>query len=253
MDLSSKRGLIIGVANQSSIAFGCAQVLAEAGASLCVTYQNEKTLKYVQPLLERLDNPLSCQLDVCSPDDIAALVQQLEKEWGKLDFLIHSVAWSPLDELHGRVIDSSSEGFLKAMDVSCHSFIRMAKAVEPLMADGGTLITMSYYGSQKVIDHYNLMGPVKAALESSVRYMAAELGDKGIRVHTVSPGPMPTRAGSGIKDFDHLMDDAVEHSPLHTLANPTDVGNLVSFLVSDAAKHMTGHLLYVDAGEHIMY
>lgn len=252
MSLEGRKGLVVGIANDKSIAYGCAKALRELGADLCVTYMNEKSLQYMGPLADRLGAELILPLDVSSAAEMDALFETLENTWGKLDFVIHSVAWSPLEELHGRLTDSSSEGFCKAMDISCHSFIRMAKKAEALMTDGGTLITMSYYGSEKVVDHYNMMGPIKAALESSTRYLAAELGERNIRVHSISPGPMPTRAASGIQQFDQLMDDAIARSPLHKLGTPEDVGNLAAFLVSDMGERLTGNVIYVDAGHHVM-
>ncbi len=252
LSLEGRKGLVVGIANDKSIAYGCAQALKELGADLCVTYMNEKSLQYMGPLADRLGAELILPLDVSSEAEMDELFQAIERTWGKLDFVVHSVAWSPLEELHGRLTDSTSEGFCKAMDISCHSFIRMAKRAEGLMKDGGTLVTMSYYGSEKVVDHYNMMGPIKAALESSTRYLAAELGEKNIRVHSISPGPMPTRAASGIDHFDQLMEQSIERSPLHKLATPEDVGNLVAFLISDLGQRMTGNLVYVDAGDNIM-
>jgi len=251
MDLTGKKGLIVGIANSHSIAYGCASVLHKAGAELCVSYLNEKSRPYVAPLAEEL-NATMVPLDVSEPGQMEAVFETLAEQWGELDFVIHAVAWSPLDELHGRLVDTSSEGFSKAMDISCHSFIRMAKCAEPLMKNGGTLLTMSYYGSEKVVDHYDMMGPIKAALESSVRYLAFELGSKNIRVHSISPGPMPTRAASGIEKFDQLMEDAVQRSPLHQLGRPEDVGNMAAFLVSDMAARLTGSVEFVDAGHHIV-
>jgi len=251
MDLTGKKGLIVGIANSHSIAYGCASVLRKAGAELCVSYLNEKSRPYVAPLAEEL-NATMVPLDVAEPGQMEAVFETLAEQWGELDFVVHAVAWSPLDELHGRLVDTSSEGFSKAMDISCHSFIRMAKCAEPLMKNGGTLLTMSYYGSEKVVDHYDMMGPIKAALESSVRYLAFELGSKNIRVHSISPGPMPTRAASGIEKFDQLMDDAVQRSPLHQLGRPEDVGNMAAFLVSDMAARLTGSVEFVDAGHHIV-
>jgi len=252
LSLEGRKGLVVGIANDKSIAYGCAKALRELGADLCVTYQNEKALNYMGPLADRLGAELILPLDVSSQPEMDELFDTIERTWGKLDFVIHSVAWSPLHELHGRLTDSTPEGFSQAMDISCHSFIRMAKRSEQLMKDGGTLVTMSYYGSEKVVEHYNIMGPIKAALESSTRYLAAELGEKNIRVHSISPGPMPTRAASGIDQFDQLMEHAIDRSPLHQLATPEDVGNLVAFLISDMGKRMTGNLIYVDAGDNIM-
>ncbi|SIS88414.1 enoyl-ACP reductase FabI [Neptunomonas antarctica] len=251
--LEGKRGIVLGIANRHSIAYGCAEVLRELGAELCVTYLNEKAKPFVTPLAETLTAKLFLPCDVSKPGELEAVFAEVEKEWGTIDFVVHSIAWSPLDELHGRLVDSSDKGFSMAMDISCHSFIRAARLAEPLMKEnGGALITMTYYGSEKVVDHYGMMGPVKAALESSVRYLASELGGSGIRVHSVSPGPMPTRAGSGITDFDGLMTDAVTRSPLHRLGSPQDVGRLTAFLISDWASSQTGSQLFVDAGHHIM-
>jgi enoyl-[acyl-carrier protein] reductase I len=174
------------------------------------------------------------------------------ERWGRLDFVLHSIAYAPASELHGRVADTSRDGFARAMDISCHSFVRMARLAEPLMDQGGALLTMSFVGADQVIPHYGVMGPVKAALESSVRYLAAELGPRGIRVNAVSPGPIPTRAASGIPGFDDLMADARERAPLQRAITLEDVGTLSAFLVSDAARSITGHTLYVDNGFHIL-
>lgn len=251
--IAGKRGIILGIANRHSIAFGCAKVLHELGAELCITYLNEKSKPYVQPLADVLSPALFLPCDVSNPGELEAVFEAAEKEWGTIDFVIHSIAWSPLAELQGRLVDTSGDGFSKAVDISCHSFIRSAKQAERLMKErGGTLITMSYYGADKVVAHYDMMGPIKAALESSVRYLAAELGESKIRVHSISPGPMPTRAASGLAEFTLLMDAAIEHSPLHQLATPDDVGHMVAFLISDWAKAQTGSLIYVDAGHHIM-
>ncbi|PXF31669.1 short-chain dehydrogenase [Pokkaliibacter plantistimulans] len=254
VDLKGKVGLVLGIANEQSIAFGCAQALRQAGAALCVTYLNDKARPHVEPLAQRLQAELLLPCDVRQPGQLEAVFAAMAEHWGKLDFVVHSIAWSPLDELHGRLLDSTAEGFAQAMDVSCHSFVRAARLAEPLMqqAGGGTLLTMSYYGADKVVAHYNLMGPVKAALESASRYLAAELGSSGIRVHALSPGPMPTRAASGIEQFDQLLDKGRHHSPLQRLGTPEDVGHLAAFLVSDLGAHLTGSTLFVDAGLNIM-
>ncbi|WP_249292872.1 SDR family oxidoreductase, partial [Achromobacter ruhlandii] len=173
-------------------------------------------------------------------------------EWGGLDFVLHSIAYAPRDDLHGRVTDCSRAGFLTAMDVSCWSFIRMAKLAEPLMPGGGALFCMSYYGSQMVVEHYNMMGPVKAALESATRYLAAELGPQGIRVHAISPGPLKTRAASGIAEFDALLDRAQAKAPARSLVSIDDVGEATAWLATDAARRMTGQTLYIDGGYHII-
>jgi enoyl-[acyl-carrier protein] reductase I len=252
LSLKGKRGLILGIANRHSIAYGCAKVMAELGAELCITYLNEKARPYVEPLAQELGATLFLPCDVSVDGELEAVFHEMEKHWGTLDFAIHSIAWSPLDELHGRLVDSSADGFGKAMDISCHSFVRMAKQAERLMPDGGTLLTMSYEGAEKVVEHYNLMGPIKAALDSCARYLAAELGEQQIRVHSISPGPIPTRAASGIDHFDALMDDATSKSPLHRLGSLEDVGALAAFLVSDLAKTQTGNRIFVDAGRHLI-
>ncbi|TCK05902.1 enoyl-ACP reductase FabI [Marinobacterium mangrovicola] len=252
LSLEGKRGLILGIANRHSIAYGCAKVLAELGAELCITYLNEKAKPYVQPLADELGAKMLLPCDVSIEGELEAVFHEMEKHWGNIDFAVHSIAWSPLDELHGRLVDSSGDGFCKAMDISCHSFVRMANQSQRLMPEGGTLLTMSYEGAEKVVDHYNLMGPIKAALDSCARYLASELGEQQIRVHSISPGPMPTRAASGIDHFDELMDDATSKSPLKRLGTPDEVGSLAAFLISDLAKTQTGNRIFVDAGRHLI-
>ncbi len=248
--LKGKRGLVVGIANADSIAYGCAVKLRAFGADLAVTYLNEKAEKHVRPLAEQLQAQIIAPMDVQQPGALEALFDRIAQEWGRLDFVIHSIAFAPRDDLHGRVVDCSPEGFAQAMHVSCWSFLRMAKLAEPLMSQGGVLVTMSYYGSDKVVGNYNMMGPVKAALEASVRYAAAELGDKGIRAFAVSPGPLKTRAASGIAQFDELVQMAQERAPQHRLVDIAEVGRVVSFLVGGASSGMTGDTIYVDAGLH---
>lgn len=250
--LKGRRGLVIGVANGDSIAFGCAAKLRAFGADIALTYLNDKAKPHVEPLAKQLDASLLLPLDVMQPGQMAAVFEQIRSAWGSLDFVIHSIAFAPRDDLHGRIVDCSQVGFLQAIQVSCHSFIEAAHHAEPLMNRGGALITMSYYGADKVVNNYNLMGPVKAALESSVRYMAKELGEKDIRVFAVSPGPLRTRAASGIGHFDELIDMAVTRSPGHRLVDIAEVGRAVAFLVGGGASGMTGDVVYVDAGLHIM-
>jgi len=250
--LRGKRGLVVGVANGDSIAFGCAAKLRAFGADIALTYLNEKSRTYVEPLARQIDATLVLPLDVTQPGQMQALFDRLRDTWGSLDFVIHSIAFAPRDDLHGRIIDCSQSGFLQAMQVSCHSFIEMAHHAEPLMNPGGALVTMSYYGADKVVNNYNLMGPVKAALESAVRYMAKELGEKDIRVYAVSPGPLRTRAASGIAHFDELIDMAVTRAPGHRLVDIAEVGRAVAFLVGGGASGMTGDVIYVDAGLHNM-
>ena len=250
--LRGRRGLVVGIANEHSIAFGCAAKLRAFGAELAVTYLNEKSEPYVRPLAEELKASLVLPLDVERPGQLEAVFDRIRETWGRLDFVIHSIAFAPRADLHGRVVDCSSAGFLQAMRVSCYSFIEMSRLAEPLMTEGGTLLTMSYYGADKVVNNYNMMGPVKAALEASTRYLAAELGEKGIRVFAVSPGPLKTRAASGIAQFDELVDAAVSRAPAHRLVEIAEVGRVVAFLVGGAASGMTGDTIYVDAGLHIV-
>lgn len=250
--LRGKRGLVVGIANEHSIAFGCAAKLRAFGAEVAITWLNEKAERFVRPLAEQLEASLAMPLDVEQPGALEAVFARIAEEWGELDFVVHSIAFAPREDLHGRVVDASAAGFGLAMDVSCHSFIRMARLAEPLMQAGGTLLTVTFYGSERVVDRYNLMGPVKAALESSVRYLAAELGPKGIRAHALSPGPIRTRAASGIDRFDALLAAAAEKAPQHHLADIDDVGALARFLVSDAARRITGTVIPVDGGAHVM-
>jgi enoyl-[acyl-carrier protein] reductase I len=250
--LEGKRGLIVGIANENSIAWGCAKAFRAFGAEVAVTYLNDKAKKHVEPLALELDAPILMPLDVNIPGQMEAVFERISGQWGELDFALHSIAFSPKDALHGRVVDVSRDGFLATLDVSCWTFIRMAHLAEPLMRRGGTLFTMTYYGSQMVVKNYNIMGVAKAALESSVRYLAAELGPKGIRVHAISPGPLATRAASGIPEFDALLDKAKEKAPTRSLVSIDDVGVATAFLAHDAAKLITGETLYVDGGYHII-
>ena len=250
--LRGKRGLVVGVANGDSIAFGCAAKLRAFGAEIALTYLNDKARPHVEPLAQQIEAGLLLPLDVTQPGQLQAVFELIGEEWGNLDFVIHSIAFAPRADLHGRIIDCSQAGFLQAMQVSVHSFIEMAHHAEPLLNPGGALVTMSYHGADKVVDHYNIMGPVKAALESSVRYLANELGERDIRVFAVSPGPLRTRASSGIDQFDELIDKAVTRSPGRRLVDIAEVGRVVAFLVSGATSGMTGDVIYVDAGLHIM-
>jgi enoyl-[acyl-carrier protein] reductase I len=250
--LEGKRGLVVGIANEQSIAWGCAKAFRALGAELAVTYLNEKAKAYVHPLAEALDSKIFMPLDVRSPDQMPAVFERIARDWKTLDFVVHSIAFSPKDTLCGRVVDAPQDGFLTTMDISCWSFIRMAHLAEPLMPNGGTLFTMTYYGSQMVVENYNIMGVAKAALEAAVRYIAAELGPKGIRVHAISPGPLATRAASGIPEFDELLDKAKAKAPARSLVSIDDVGAATAFLAHDAAKLITGETLYIDGGYHIM-
>ena len=252
VDLRGKRGLIVGIANEQSIAAGCAEAFSCCGARLAATYLNEKAKGWVEPVADRLGAEWLAPCDVREPGQLEALFDQVRDRWGGLDFLLHSIAFAPRDDLHGRVVDSSAEGFGIAMDVSCHSFLRMAKLAEPLMAQGGCLLCVTFYGSERVVENYNLMGPVKAALESATRYIAAELGPQGIRAHAISPGPIATRAASGIARFDELLERAAAQTPVGQLVTIEDVGGLAAFLVSDAASRITGTVIPVDGGQHLL-
>lgn len=251
-NLEGKKGLVIGIANDASIAYGCAKAFHAQGAELAVTYLNDKAKKYVEPLAKEVEATIFEPCDFLVEGQMEAVFEKIEKEWGKLDFILHSVAYAPLEDLHGRYIDCSKEGFLMAMDISCHSFVRMAKLAEPLMGNGGTMLTVTFYGSEKVVENYNMMGPVKAALESSVRYLAADMGPKGISVNALSPGPLKTRAGSGLKRFDKMMQEAAEKAPQQCLVDIDEIGGLAAYLVTERAKAITGDAIYVDGGYHIM-
>jgi enoyl-[acyl-carrier protein] reductase I len=250
--LDGKRGLIAGIANDQSIAWGCAKAFRALGSELAITYLNDKAKKHVEPLAREVEAAIVMPLDMRVPGQLEAVFDRISEEWRSLDFVIHSIAFSPKEALQGRVVDVPREGFLSTMEISCWSFIRMAQLAEPLITNGGTLFTMTYYGSQMVVENYNIMGPAKAALECAVRYMAAELGPKGIRVHAISPGPLATRAASGIPEFDELLAKAKVKAPSRSLVSIDDVGFATAFLAHDAARLITGSTLYVDGGYHII-
>ena len=250
--LQGTKALVVGIANEHSIAYGCAKAFAELGAEVAITYANEKTRSYVEPLARELQAPIFMPLDVTQPGQLEAVFAEIERQWGTLDIMVHSIAWAPKEDLQGGLLDSSAEGFGLAMDISCHSFVRMARLAAPLMHNGGTMFAMSYYGANKVVPNYNLMGPVKAALEACCRYLAYELGPKGIRVHAISPGPLKTRAASGLKDFDLLLNEAAQRAPLGELVDIMDVGFTCAYLATPYARRLSGETLYVDGGVHIM-
>jgi enoyl-[acyl-carrier protein] reductase I len=251
-DLKGKKGLVMGIANDQSIAWGCARAMRSLGADIAVTYLNDRAEPFVRPLAETLGSPLICRCDVEQPGELDAVFEAVRATWGRLDFVLHAIAYAPKDDLHGRVVDCSAAGFSRAMDVSCHSFIRMARLAEPLMTEGGTLLATSFLGGQKVVSHYNLMGPVKAALEAVVRDLAVELGPHGIRVHALSPGPIATRAASGIEHFDELLADAEARSPQRHRVTTDDVGRVAAGLVSDWSRGMTGNVVFIDGGTHVL-
>lgn len=250
--LQGKKVLVCGVANDSSIAWGCARAFRELGADIAITYLNDKARGYVEPLAREVGARIFTPLDVAVPGQLEAVFDRIAQEWGELDSFVHSIAWAPYEDLRGGLLNCSAEGFAKAMDVSCHSFVRMARLAAPLMKNGGTMFAMSYYGANKVVSNYNVMGPVKAALEASARYLAYELGPQGIRVHPVSPGPLKTRAASGLKDFDLLLTEAAQRAPLGELVDIMDVGFTCAYLATPYARRLSGETVYVDGGVHIM-
>jgi enoyl-[acyl-carrier protein] reductase I len=251
-NLQGKKGLVIGIANEESIAWGCAQAFHEAGAELAITYLNERAEPYVRPLAEKVNAEIIMPLNVQNEVQMNALFNTIRQNWGKLDFLLHSIAFAPKEDLEGRIVDCSREGFLTAMDISCYSLIPLARLAEPLMVNGGALLTTTYVGGEKVVEHYGVMGPIKAALEAVVKYLAAEMGEKKIRVNALSPGPIPTRAASAILDFEALLQLARQKSPEHETICIQSVGAYARFLVSDEASLVTGSIVYIDAGFNIM-
>lgn len=250
--LTGLKGLVVGIANQHSIAWGCAEAFKAAGAELAVTYLNIKAEPHVRPLAESVNAPVVLPMDVENDAEVEAVFKTIEAQWGKLDFLLHSIAFAPMQDLHGRVVDSSREGFNRAMDVSCHSLIRLSRLAAPLMKNGGAIITMSYEGANQIAPHYGIMGLAKASLEAATRALAAELGSSQITVNAISPGPIATRAASGIQDFDMLMQDTIDHAPLHRLVTIEEVGALATLLASPSGRAITGDVILIDAGRHIM-
>jgi enoyl-[acyl-carrier protein] reductase I len=250
--LAGRKALVIGVANDQSIAYGCARAFRELGADIGVTYLNEKARRFVEPLAKEVEASLFMPLDVATPGALEAVFDEVASKWGRLDILVHSIAFAPKGDLQGGLLNCSADGFAKAMDVSCHSFVRMAKLAAPLMREGGTMFAMSYYGANKVVPTYSVMGPVKAALEACCRYLAYELGPQRIRVHPISPGPLKTRAASGLKDFDILLTEAAQRAPLGELVDIMDVGFTCAYLATPYARRLSGETVYVDGGVHIM-
>jgi enoyl-[acyl-carrier protein] reductase I len=250
--LAGKKALVVGIANEDSIAFGCAKAFRAQGADLAITFQNVKAESYVRPIAEKLETDIILPLDVREAGQFSDLFDAVRQTWGHIDICLHSIAFCPKQDLQSRVVDCSRDGFLTAMEISVYSFIRMVRCAEPLMRDGGVCMTMSFFGAEKVVEHYNIMGPVKAALEAVTRYMAADLGPKGIRVHALSPGPLKTRAASGIGHFDELMNEAAERAPTQHLTTIEDVGAYAAFLASAEAGNVTGGIHYIDGGYHVV-
>jgi enoyl-[acyl-carrier protein] reductase I len=250
--LAGQKALVIGIANEDSIAYGCAKAFRSLGADLAVSWLNEKARRFVEPLAQELEAPITAEVDVSVPGQLEAIFEQIRTRWGRLDILVHSIAFAPKADLQGGLLNCSAEGFAKAMDVSCHSFVRMAKLAAPLMTNGGAMFAMSYVGANRVVGNYNVMGPVKAALEAACRYLAFELGPRGIRVHAISPGPLKTRAASGLKNFELMLDEAAHKAPLGELVDIMDVGYACAYLATPFARRVTGGLVYIDGGANLI-
>ncbi|SDA27928.1 Enoyl-[acyl-carrier-protein] reductase [NADH] [Methylobacterium sp. UNC378MF] len=250
--LAGKVGLVVGVANTHSIATGCARAFRAAGAELALTYLDDRALPFVEPVSREVEAAVLAPLDVERDGQLEAVMDRISAAWGRLDFLLHAIAYCPSEDLHGRVVDCSRAGFARAMDISVHSLIRMTRLAEPLMRGGGSILTVSYYGAEKVVEHYNVMGPVKAALEATVRSLAAELGPKGIRVNALSPGPIATRAASGLDRFEDLLATARARAPERRLVTIEEVGAVAALLAGDAAQGVTGNVTFIDGGLNVV-
>ena len=250
--LAGKRGLVMGVANNRSIAWGIAKAAREAGAELAFTFQGDALEKRVRPLAAELGAAVVGHCDVTDAASIDAVFAEVQRLWGKIDFVVHCIAFSDKDELTGRYVDTSEANFNKSLNISCFSFTAVAQRAEKLMTEGGSLLTLSYYGAEKWMPHYNVMGVAKAALEASVRYLAADLGEKNIRVNAISAGPIKTLAASGIGDFRYILKWNEYNAPLRRTVTIEEVGDTAAFLLSDMSKGMTGEILHVDAGYHVV-
>ncbi|WP_343564894.1 enoyl-ACP reductase FabI [Kiloniella sp. b19] len=250
--MAGKRGLIMGVANDRSIAWGITKALAEQGAELAFTYQGDSLKKRVQPLAESVGANIIMECDVTNDESMDAVFAELEEKWGSIDFVVHAVAYANKEELKGKYADTSRENFLQSLDISCYSFTAVARRAAPLMTQGGSLITLTYYGAEQVMPHYNVMGVAKAALEASVRYLAADLGPDGIRVNAISAGPIKTLAASGIGDFRHILKWNEYNSPLQRNVSIEQVGGAGLYLLSDLSGGVTGEVHHVDSGYHVV-
>ncbi len=250
--LSGKRGLIMGVANNRSIAWGIAKNAAAEGAALAFTYQGEALKKRVEPLAAEVGSDIVLSCDVTDTSSVDAVFHVLSQSWGTLDFVVHAIAYSDKAELDGRYVDTSQDNFSKTLLISCYSFTAIAQRAEKLMPNGGSLLTLTYYGAEKVMPHYNVMGVAKAALEASVRYLAADLGKQGIRVNAISAGPIKTLAASGISDFRYILKWNEYNSPLRRTVSIDEVGGAGLYLVSDLSRGVTGEIHHVDAGYHVV-
>lgn len=250
--MHGKRGLIMGVANDHSLAWGISQSLAAQGAELAFTYQGDALLKRVQPLAASIGSSFLIPCDVSDDEQLAQVFAQLKKEWGKLDFVVHAIAFSDKDELKGKYVQTSRKNFLNSLDISCYSLTAVCREAAPLMTDGGSIITLTYYGAEKVMPHYNVMGVAKAALEASVRYLAADLGEDNIRVNAISAGPVRTLAAAGIGDFRYILKWNENNAPLRRNITLQDVGGAGLYLLSDLSSGVTGEVHHVDAGYHVV-
>ena len=250
--MQGKRGLIMGIANDRSLAWGIAKAVHAQGAEVAVTYQGDALLKRVRPLAEQLGSELVLPADVTDPASLDAMFDRLASAWGRLDFLVHAIAYSDKEELKGRYLNTTRENFQQTMLISCYSFTELARRAEPLMSEGGSLLTLSYIGAEKVTPHYNVMGVAKAALEASVRYLAVDLGGAGIRVNAISAGPVRTLAASGIGDFRYILKWNEYNSPLKRNTTIEDVGGAGLYLLSDLGSGTTGEVLHVDSGYHVV-
>lgn len=248
--MQGKKGLVMGVANDRSIAWGIAKAAADHGATLGFTYQGDALEKRVRPLAESVNSPLVLSCDVTNADSMDAVFAEVEKTWGKMDFLVHAIAFSDKDELKGQYLDTSRDNFLRTMDISCYSLTALAQRAAPLMNDGGSIVTLTYYGAERVMPHYNVMGVAKAALEASVRYLAVDLGNRGIRVNAISAGPIKTLAASGIGDFRYILKWNEYNSPLKRTVTIDEVGDSALYLLSDLSRGVTGEVHHVDSGYH---
>ena len=250
--MSGKRGLIMGVANNHSLAWGITRALHAQGAELAFTYQGEVLEKRIRPLAESVNGKIILPCDVTNPDSIEAVFKTLKAQWGTLDFVVHAIAFSDKEELKGQYLDTSRENFLRTLDISCYSFTSVCKQASQLMTEGGSLLTLTYFGAQRVMPHYNVMGVAKAALEASVRYLAVDLGGKNIRVNALSAGPIKTLAASGVGDFRYMLKWNQYNAPLKRNVTIDEVGGSALYLLSDLASAVTGEIHYVDAGYNVI-
>ncbi len=251
INLTGRKALVVGVGNERSLAAAVSRHLRAAGADLAFTYHNERTRPHVEPFAKEIGAELCTPCDIADPEQIGKLFDDLKQRWNALDIIFHAIGAAPKEDLKGQLINCSAEGFTEAMQTSVYSFIHLARQSVPLMVNGGAILTLTFYGADRVVDHYNVMGPAKAALQSSMHYIAHELGPRGIRVNAISAGPVKTRASAGIVCFDKLINEVETKAPLRRTVDADEVGRAALFLLSDYASGITGEILHVDAGHHI--